>query len=534
MEPYQSEILVLLKRRSQIQNIPFKDLIPACKLHSVYTLQDSHHILKSRNQTLERENIVIKRTSGYFPLSDPKQVEDLQLRLRELESRLTDTYKDKSETVTNMLNLKEEREKLNSTLDSSHRELEALRTRLEDCEEDIKEKDTLNKQLKSVNEILTKTCDELKGKVDSVIKENEVLQHDNNDLLARMLKLKEEQISQMNQLNEYYEALMKKEEAIERMKASGFQSIEGSLQMNERPLKIPTRFLHKGLAHNVECTSVAYNDGGSIVVTGGSDVYLKVWDSSTGYEKTTLRGLAHSVLDVNVCQGTELIIAGSTDNIAYIWNYNTGRIKHNLTGHANKICSTLFFNNKSDAVTGSHDRTIKIWDVVRGYCTKTVPCVSSCFGVSLTQEDSILASCHHDGHIRVWSPKSGELVQDIPVSSVQFTSCVISQNGNFIACSGKDDCISIIDIRTFQKIATLGHHNYVCSGSFSKITWSSDSNFIAAGGQRGQVFVWNAKTAKIEEVLERGHSNPVVAVAWRPRESHMASVDCVGGLVLWN
>ena len=130
-------------------------------------------------------------------------VEDLQSRLRELESRLTDTYKDKSETVTNMLNLKEEREKLNSTLDCTQRELEALRTRLGECEEDIKDKDILNKQLKSVNEMLTKSCDELKGKIDNAIKQNESLQHENNDLLERMLKLKEEQISQMNQLNEY-------------------------------------------------------------------------------------------------------------------------------------------------------------------------------------------------------------------------------------------------------------------------------------------------------------------------------------------
>ena len=105
--------------------------------------------------------------------------------------------------MTNTLNLKEEREKLNSTLDCTQRELEALRTRLGECEEDIKDKDILNKQLKSVNEMLTKSCDELKGKIDNAIKQNESLQHENNDLLERMLKLKEEQISQMNQLNEY-------------------------------------------------------------------------------------------------------------------------------------------------------------------------------------------------------------------------------------------------------------------------------------------------------------------------------------------
>ena len=341
----------------------------------------------------------------------------------------------------------------------------------------------------------------------------------------------------MNQLNEYYETLILKEAAIEKMKKSGLQNMEdisGSLQLNARPLKVPKRATHRILAHNVECTSVAYNDGGSIIVTSGSDVYLKVWDSNTGAEKVTLRGLAHSAMDVSICQGSELIMAGCTDNIAYVWNYNTGRIKHNLTGHANKLCTTSFFNNRNDAVTGSHDRTIKLWDIVKGYCTKTIPCISNCFGLSLTQEDSILTSCHNDGHLRIWSPKSGQLVNDLPLSQVPFTSCVVSQNSNYVAVSGKDDTIIVVDLRMIKKVSGLTHHNYVCSGNFSKICWSSDNNYVAAGGQRGQIFVWNFNTAAIEEVLDRGHSNPVVAVSWRPRESHMASVDAVGGLVIWN
>lgn len=433
-----------------------------------------------------------------------------------------------------MLNLKEEREKLSMTIDSTQREIEALRTRISECELDIKEKDSLIKQLKSINELLTKNCDELKGKVDMLIKENETVRHENNQLLERMLKMKEEQISQMNELNEYYETLMKKEQALEKMQGSPFSLDESDLERNEKPVKVPSRPFHKIMAHNIECTSVAYNDGGSFILTGGSDVYLKVWDSGSGSEKATLRGLAHSVLDVSICQGSELVMAGSSDNIAYVWNYNIGRIRHNLTGHANKICTTSFFNNKTEAVTGSHDRTIKIWDVNKGYCSKTHPCTSSCFGISLSHEDSVLASVHHDGHLRVWSPKSGQLVQDLELSVNAFTSCAISNNGYYVACNGKDDSITIVDLRTNKKVGILQHHNYVCSGNFSKICWSSDSKYIAAGGHRGQVFVWNANSKKIEEVLDRGHSNPVIAVSWRPREGQIASVDTVGGLVIWS
>lgn len=433
-----------------------------------------------------------------------------------------------------MLNLKEEREKLMVSKDSAQREIEALKMRINECEEDIKEKDEQIKNLKIVNEQLARSNDELKGKVDCLLRDNEKMQHENNQLLERMLKLKEEQISQMNQLNEYYEALLKKEQAFEKMKNSAIVGFDSTnLEANMKAIKIPTRPSFRQMAHNIECTTVKYNDGGSILITGGSDVYLKVWDATTGNEKNVLRGMSHSALDLSICQGTELILAGSSDNISYIWNYNTGRIKHNLTGHANKVCTTSFFNNKTDAVTGSHDRTIKIWDVVKGYCTRTIPCISSCFGISLTNEDSMLASCHHDGHLRLWSSKNAQLIVDLELAQAPFTSCSFSPNGNFVAVSGKDDHITIVDVKMNKKIAWLGHHNYVCAGNYSKLAWSDDSAYVVVGGHRGQVFIFNTLLGKIEEVLDRGHSNPVVCVAWRPRESQLASVDSVGGLVIW-
>ena len=64
MDSSKEEILFLLKQRNQIQSIPFKNLIPARNIHLVYSIQESHHVLKSKNQSLERENIMIKRTSG--------------------------------------------------------------------------------------------------------------------------------------------------------------------------------------------------------------------------------------------------------------------------------------------------------------------------------------------------------------------------------------------------------------------------------------------------------------------------------------
>lgn len=385
--------------------------------------------------------------------------------------------------------------------------------------------------------LLTKENDELNKRIDHEIRESQKLRHENSQLLERMLKLKEDQICQMNELNEYYESILKRERALETNKPMpdvdlSFESSSGREMI--RPVSIPTRTLHKLMGHNGDINSVAYNDGGNLIVTAGSDNLVKIWDPTKGVEKMVLRGITRSALDVSLSPGTELIMAGSADNNAYIWNYATARVKHTLTGHANKVCSSIFFNNKTLAVTGSEDRTLRIWDVSKGYCSKTITTFSSCLGVALSPEDAIIASCHNDGHVRIWASRTGENIQDIPLHELSCTHTSICWNGNFLATSSKDNTISILDLRMFEKLMTLTHPDYSSSGKFSKLCWSADSRYVVAGGHNGWIYVWDINTGRIENLLKNGHSNPVTAVTWKPRGSQIVSVDSVGGIIVWD
>lgn len=64
MENWQETICLRLKKRSLIQSLPYKSLISSCNFYTVETLLESHTDAKSKNQQLEREIVINRKSSG--------------------------------------------------------------------------------------------------------------------------------------------------------------------------------------------------------------------------------------------------------------------------------------------------------------------------------------------------------------------------------------------------------------------------------------------------------------------------------------
>jgi autophagy-related protein 16 len=440
-----------------------------------------------------------------------------------------------SEKIATVLELKNGTENLQSELMSTRREADALKCRLTECEEDVKEKAMEIQELKSVNQMLDTELKKSQENLDAMINKNANLERENAELINRILEQKEDQIKLMNELNSCYESIMKREEKIRQISNPADLDVRLASDFNftDMHIRVPTKPLHKILAHSKEVNSVKYNDGGVLVVTGGADGLVKLYDALAGTEKSVLRGSAAAILDLDISPGSDMVIAGTVDSKALLWNLRTGRPIQTYTGHNSKVCSVCFFNNNSAVATASQDRSIRFWDVARGSCLRTLSCFSNVNSISLSHEDSILATGHFDGHIRIWSPRTGEQIKDIECHALPITSCYISESGNNLITCSKDNTLSVLDLRTYEVLGKLSHRDYITSSNFSKACWSTDSKYIVSGGSSGDVFLWDAVSLEISDILRSGHSSPVIACAWRPREGDFATVDSVGGLVIW-
>lgn len=183
--------------------------------------------------------------------------------------------------------------------------------------------------------------------------------------------------------------------------------------------------------------------------------------------------------------------------------------------------------------SGSFDRSIKIWDLEYSTCTISLPCVSSCFYVDLSQDANTLASAHLDSHVRIWSLNSNEIIQDLSTIHSKAVTCVkFCRLGHQLLSLAKDGQIHVIDVRKWQSLRSLSDPELKNSTISPHFSISPDSAFVVAGNSAGSLLVWDIESGKRKKVL-RGHASAVTSCSWSPHGTNIVSADKEGNILLW-
>jgi len=245
---------------------------------------------------------------------------------------------------------------------------------------------------------------------------------------------------------------------------------------------IPKRAKRTIQAHTSDVHVVSYNKMGNCFATGSSDTYVKSWDARSGHNRNTYSGSHQGVMCVDISNSDQLILGASNDNSIRVWNQESGRLKTTLTGHTAKVYASRFTSDSLRIVSGSHDRSLKIWDISKGFCMKTLFCLSTCNDVAVSNDTRYIYSGHFDNHVRVWDAKSGEMVHEIKgVHSGQITSVCISPDNRLILTNSRDNSLKTFDTRTYQVVDTFQHSSYKNTLNWNRACFSPDAAYVAAG-----------------------------------------------------
>lgn len=83
-----------------------------------------------------------------------------------------------------------------------------------------------------------------------------------------------------------------------------------------------------------------------------------------------------------------------------------------------------------------------------------------------------------------------------------------------------------------ETIYTLNEEN-LSQYCESSISVSSDKKYFSVGSVKGQVFVFNLQTGKLEDNIDNKTPGSILAVEWRPYHSQMYVADSLGFLSIW-
>jgi guanine nucleotide-binding protein subunit beta-2-like 1 protein len=164
--------------------------------------------------------------------------------------------------------------------------------------------------------------------------------------------------------------------------------------------------------HNgwVSCVRFSPNTQTPLIVSGGWDNMVKVWDLTTCKLKTDLPGHTANINAVTVSPDGSLCASGGKDGTAMLWDLNEGKFLYQLD--AGDDINALIFSPNHYWLCAATSKCIKIWDLeskslVEELAPDTQRKIPACISLAWSSDGVNLFSGYTDKLIRVWQTARG-------------------------------------------------------------------------------------------------------------------------------
>lgn len=152
---------------------------------------------------------------------------------------------------------------------------------------------------------------------------------------------------------------------------------------------------------------------GDLIVSGGEDGTVKLWDRHGQRPPRTLLGHTGWVFAVAITSDGQVIASAGDDGIIRLWDADTGAPAAVLAGHTRRIRSLAFTRNGRLLVSGGDDGQVCLWDTDRPGLVRTMK-TPGCpiWSVAVGCSDTTIVAAGEDEYLRLYDVASGRLVDE--------------------------------------------------------------------------------------------------------------------------
>lgn len=253
------------------------------------------------------------------------------------------------------------------------------------------------------------------------------------------------------------------------------------------------------LGHTAWVTKVAINNDNRVIASSSQDTTVRLWDALTFAPRAVLNHHSGSVTSVAFSPDGRMLATTGLDGIIWIGESATGKELARLTNFNGAVWSVAFSADGRRIATGSADGTIWLWGLYDNSVTRLDGHAASVTALSFNADGSRLLSSSWDRSARLWDvsqspPQAGTLLLTLnghygPVTGTGFTP-------RGLLTSSLDGSIRLWDSISGQPLTIL-QGNATMLGS---VALSADGTWAVSAGIDGIIESWNIP-ARVPEIV---------------------------------